>query len=257
VNNMKEIIKYKTFLATMIKKNLRGKYKKSLLGILWSFLNPLLQVTVYVIILPFVFKTEESNFLIFVLCGVIPWNWFSSAASLATTCVTSEAGLINKVYFPREIMPLSSVISTLINFLISCVIIVIFALIFGIGITWHIVFLPFIILVEFIFIYAVTLLVSALNVFARDIQFIVQFGLNLLFYATPVLYNTDVFPNTIKWIFKLNPLSQIILSFKDIFYYHSIPQIGNLLIVLLGSTILLIICRFIFKKLSKKFAEEL
>ena len=254
---MTELINYKTFLGTLIKKNLRGKYKKSILGILWSFLNPLLQVAIYVIILPFVLKTEETNYLIFVLGGVIPWNWFSSGVNLATTCVSNEQGLIKKIYFPHYMLPLSITISTFVNFLISCIIIFACAFITNVGISWHIVFLPILIIIEFIFIYAVSLLVSALNVFARDIQFIVQFGISLLFYATPVLYNTHVFPSSVKWIFKINPLSQIILSFKDIFYYHRIPQLGNLLIVFIGSVLLLIICRFIFIKLSKKFAEEL
>ena len=254
---MKELIQYKTFLYSLVRKDLRGKYKKSILGILWSFINPLLQVAIYVIILPFVMKTNESNFLIFVLCGIIPWNWFSGTVNTATTSITSDSALINKVYFPREVLPLSLVISTTINFLISCLIIVVFALIMGVGVTWHIVFLPILIIIEFILIYALSLLFSALNVFARDIQYMVAFILSLMFYATPILYNTNVFPNTVKWIFKLNPLSQIILSFKDIFYYHSIPQLGNLLIVFIGSLILLVICRFIFIKLSKKFAEEL
>ena len=254
---MNNLLKYKTFLYTLIKKNLRGKYKKSILGILWSFLNPILQVIIFVIILPFILKTKEENFLIFVLCGVIPWNWFASSVNLATTAITSEEGLIRKIYFPRYMLPLSITISTCVNFLISIIIIFVCAFITHLTITWHIIFLPLLVLIEFILIYAISLLVSALNVFARDIQFIVQFGINLLFYATPVLYNTDVFPVSVKWIFKLNPLSQIILSFKDIFYYHSIPQLGNLFIVLLGSIILLIICRLLFNKLSKKFAEEL
>ncbi len=248
---------YKTFLYTMIQKNLRGKYKHSVLGVLWSFINPLMQVAIYAIILPFVMKTPEDHFLIFVLCGIIPWNWFSSAVNLATTSITCDPNLINKVYFPREVIPLAVAISTTINFLISCVIILVFALIYNVGITWHIVFLPLLVFIEFIIVYALCLLVSALNVFARDVQFMVQFGISLLFYATPILYNTDVFPASVKWIFKLNPLSQIILSFKDIFYYHSIPQLSNLLVVLIGSILLFIICKLIFNKLSKKFAEEL
>ena len=125
----KELYQYRELLKTNVKKDIRGKYKASFLGVLWSFINPLLQVLVYAIVFPYIMKVQTENYLIFLICGIIPWTWFTTVISQGTTCITNNANLIKKVYFPREILPISIVTSGLINFLISCIIILIFVII--------------------------------------------------------------------------------------------------------------------------------
>ena len=117
----KELYKYREFLYTNVKKDIRGKYKASFLGVLWSFINPLLQVTVYAIVFPYLMRGSAiPNYLLFIICGIIPWTWFTMSMVNGTTCVTNSGNLIKKVYFPREILPISSVTSGCVNFLISC-----------------------------------------------------------------------------------------------------------------------------------------
>ena len=256
MNIFSELYNYRELLKTNVKKDIRGKYKASFLGILWSFINPLLQVLVYVIVFPYIMKVQTENYLIFLICGIIPWTWFTYTLSNGTTSITNNANLIKKVYFPREILPISVVTSGLINFLISCIIIVIFVLISGLGLSWHLVFLPFIALIQYIISLAIIFLLSAFNVYVKDVEYIVNFLIMMAFYATPILYSTQMFSGWIMWIFRLNPMAHLINAYRDIFYVHQIPQLTNLCILLLIGLIALIVCYYVYKKLEKRFAEE-
>ncbi len=252
-----ELYKYRELLKTTIKKDIRGKYKASFLGVLWSFINPLLQVLVYAIVFPYIMRVQTPNYLIFLICGIIPWTWFTYSLSNGTTSITNNANLIKKVYFPREILPISVVTSGLINFLISCVIILIFVLLGGVGLSWHLVFLPVIAIAQYLFTLAAVFLLSAFNVYVKDVEYMVVFLLNIFFYATPVLYSVDMFSGSwLAWIFKLNPMAHFINAYRDIFYVHQIPQLENILFLILLGFILVGLCYLVFKKLEKRFAEE-
>ena len=253
----KELYQYRELLKTNVKKDIRGKYKASFLGVLWSFINPLLQVLVYAIVFPYIMKVQTPNYLVFLVCGIIPWTWFTTSLTQGTTCITNNGNLIKKVYFPREILPISVVTSGLVNFLISCIIIVIFVLLGGLGLSWHLIFLPLIALIQYIFSLAFALLLGAINVYVKDVEYIVIFIINMLFYATPILYTTTMFDGWITWIFKLNPMAHLLNAYRDIFYVHEIPQIGNLMILLGIGIVALVVCYSIFKKLERKFAEEI
>ena len=252
-----ELYKYRELLKTTIKKDIRGKYKASFLGVLWSFINPLLQVLVYAIVFPYIMRVQTPNYLIFLICGIIPWTWFTYSLSNGTTSITNNSNLIKKVYFPREILPISVVTSGLINFLISCVIILIFVLLGGVGLSWHLVFLPVIAIAQYLFTLAAVFLLSAFNVYVKDVEYMVVFLLNIFFYATPVLYSVDMFSGSwLAWIFKLNPMAHFINAYRDIFYVHQIPQLENILFLILLGFILVGLCYLMFKKLEKRFAEE-
>jgi len=253
----KELHQYRELLKTSVKKDIRGKYKASFLGVLWSFVNPLLQVLVYAIVFPYIMRIKTENYLIFLITGIIPWNWFTTVVSQGSGVFIYNSNLIKKVYFPRVIMPLSIVTSGLVNFLISCIIILIFVLFSGVGITWHLAFLPLIALVQFLFSLAVVLVISAVNVYIRDVEYIVNFFLQMGFYATPILYTTAAFSGMITWIFKLNPMAHVINAYRDIFYLHNVPQIADLTIVGLISFGLVVLAYLLFNKLEKRFAEEL
>ena len=257
MNIFKELYNYRELLKTNVKKDIRGKYKASFLGILWSFVNPLLQVMVYAIVFPYIMKVQTENYLIFLICGIIPWTWFVTSISTGTSSIVNNSNLIKKVYFPRTIIPISIVTSGMINFLISCVIILAFVLCGGLGLSWHLVFLPFIIIIQYIVTLALVFLFSAIDVYIKDVEYIVAFFLNMAFYATPVLYSSELFEGWMMWIFRLNPMAHLINAYRDIFYVHQIPQMINLSILLGIGVILLIMCYLLFKKLEKRFAEEI
>ena len=252
----KELCKYREFLKTNVKKDIRGKYKGSFLGVLWSFVNPLLMALVYAIVFPFILKNSQDNYVTFIVIAILPWNWFTTVISQGTFCVLANAGIIKKVYFPREILPISTATSGLVNFIISVPIILLFILFSGIGFSWYILFLPLIAITQYILSLGIIFITSAIDVYVRDLEYIVNFVVMMLFYATPVLYSTTLFPEKYRWILYLNPMTTIINGYRDIFYYKQLPNILHLGIVLLISLLLVIVGYKAFKKMEKGFAEE-
>lgn len=252
----KELYQYRELLKTNVQKEIRGKYKGSFLGVLWSFLNPLLMVLVYALVFPYIMRTNVDNYLVYLITGVIPWNFFTTCITTGCNCVWINGGIIKKVYFPREILPISVVAAGLINFLISCVIILLFVLFGGIGFSIQLLWLPLIAIIQSALSLGLLFILSAINVYVRDIEYLVGFLLNLLFYATPILYTADMFPESIRWVLYLNPMTTIIESYRNIFYYQQSPALTSLMIVFAVSFMILIIGYLIFKKLERGFAEE-
>lgn len=257
MNVFKELYQYRELLKTNVKKDIRGKYKASFLGVLWSFVNPLLSVLVYAIVFPYIMRVQTPNYLLFLISGIIPYNWFTTVVSQSSGIFVYNSNIIKKVYFPREILPISAVTSGLVNFLISCIIILLFAIFGGVGISWHLVFLPFLALIQYVFTLGVSFILSALNVYIRDVEYIVSFVLQMLFYATPILYAVDMFHGWILWIFRINPMTHLINAYRDIFYVHQVPRLGTLSILFVICIAFLIISYKVFKKMEKGFAEEL
>ena len=253
-----DLYNYRELLKSNVKKEIRGKYKGSFLGILWSFVNPLLTTLVYAIVFPFILKNTEPHYVTFLIIGILPWTYFVTVVNQSSGSILYSGNIIKKVYFPREILPISVNLSGLVNFLISCLIIFIFLICSGIGFSWYILFLPLIILTEFILLQGISLIVSAVNVYVRDFEYIINFILSMLFYATPVLYSSALFEGSIiRDLVRLNPMATIIDCYRDVLFYQSMLHIKSLIIVLICSIILTWIGLKIFKKLERGFAEEI
>ena len=257
VSMIKELYNYRQLLKSNVKKEIRGKYKGSFLGVLWSFVNPLLMTLVYAIVFPIILKSTQPHYVTFIVIAILPWTWFTTVIAQGTTTMIANGGIIKKVYFPREILPISVNTSGLINFLISCLIIFIFLIFSGIGISWHIMFLPIIVIIQYILLQGIIFITSAINVYVRDAEYIINFFVMMLFYATPILYSSTLFPEKVRWILNLNPMTTIIDSYRSIFYYQTLPNFKMLFFVGIFSILLLFIGLAIFKKLKKGFAEEL
>lgn len=253
---IKELYQYRQLLKGNVSKEIRGKYKGSFLGILWSFVNPLLSVLVYAIVFPLVLKNTQPHYVTYLIIGIIPWTFFTTAISQGTTTVLVNGGIIKKVYFPREILPISVVTSALVNFIISCFIIFIFLIFSGIGFSIYVFILPIIILIQYILVLGIVFITSAVDVYVRDAEYIINFFINMLFYATPILYSADLFPAKFQWVLNLNPMAVVINSYRDILYYKQIPNFTLLGIVFLAGILILFIGIKIFKRLERGFAEE-
>lgn len=247
---------YREFLKSNVKKDIRGKYKGSFLGVLWSFINPLLSVLVYAIVFPYIMRIKIENYLIYLITGIIPWTFFTTSINMGMISVLSNADIIKKVYFPRIILPLSTVTSCLVNFLISCLIILLFCFGSGLGVSIHLIWLPIIALIQYIMLLGFTFILSAIEIYMRDIEHIVNFILSMAFYVTPILYTPDIFPNRLSWVLTINPMAYLVNAYRSIFFYQQIPNINELLIVSIFSFVIFMIGYFIFEKLQKGFAEE-
>ena len=251
-----ELYHYRELLKTNIKKEIRGKYKGSFLGVLWSFLNPLLMVLVYAIVFPYIMRVKQEHYLIYLITGIIPWNFFTTVVTSGCNCVWMNGGIIKKVFFPREILPISVVLAALVNFFISCIVILLFLIFGGVGLNINILWLPAIAIIQAIFSLGILFVLSAINVYVRDIEYLVAFFMNLVFYGTPILYNASMFPEKYQFILNLNPMTHFVGFYRDIFYNKVAPNLTTLFFLLLLSIIILIIGYFIFNKLEKGFAEE-
>lgn len=253
----KNLYEYRELLKSSIKKDVGGKYKNSELGVLWSFLYPLLQIAVYAIVFPLIMRSNMENYTVFVCCGLIPWNFFSTAISRSSFTMIENGNILKKVYFPREILPISVVTSEAVNFVISTIIILAFVLGTGMGLTWYVIFYPVILLIQYILLIGISLFVSSITVYFRDLQHFIGIALQLLFYATPIVYATNIIPESYQWILRLNPMTFIIDGYRSIFYYQQQPDFISLGITLLVSLILCVVGYLLFSKLQKRFAEEL
>ena len=254
----KNIYDYRELLKTNVKKDIRGKYKGSFLGILWSFLNPLLQVVVYYIVFPYLMRGANiPNYIVYLVTGIIPWTFFATVVTSGTTCIKSNQGIIKKVYFPREILPISATLSGLVNFFIACLIIILFCVFGGLGLSWHILLVPFIALIQFVITAGMVLGLSAINVYIQDTEYIIQFVINMLFYGTPILYPAELFPEAIRWVLYLNPFTHIVSAYRDFFMYHTLPAMSSVLYMVVMAIICFVLGMFIFRKLEKGFAEEI
>lgn len=206
----KNLYNYRELLKTNVKKEIRGKYKNSFLGVLWSFLNPLLQIAVYAIVFPLILRNTQENYVIFLCCGLIPWTFFATAISRSAFTMVENGNILKKVYFPREILPISVVTSEAVNFLISTIIILAFVLFSGLGITKYVLLYPIVFLAQYLLLLAISFIVSSICVYIRDLQHFIGIFLQLLFYATPIVYAADTIPEGFAWILQLNPMTYII-----------------------------------------------
>ena len=257
ISVFKNLYKYRELLKTNIKKEIRGKYKNSFLGVLWSFLNPLLQIAVYALVFPFILKNTQDNYVIFLCCGLIPWAFFSTTISRSAFTMVENGNIIKKVYFPREILPISVVTSETVNFLISTIIIIVFVIFGGIGLSKYIMLYPIVLLAQYLLLIAISLIVSSISIYIRDLQHLIGVALQLLFYAAPIVHTPESIPEQFKWILKCNPMTYIISGYRNIFYNQTMIELKPLLILIGCSVVACVIGYIIFNKLQKGFAEQL
>lgn len=252
------IYRYREMLINMVRRELRGKYKGSILGFLWTFINPLLQLVVYTIVFSNIMRMGVSNYEIFLFVALIPWMFFSTSVLSGAGSIIYNQSLVTKIYFPREILPLSVVTSNFINMIYCSVIVLAVVLFYHMNLNLEVWFmLPVIAFIEYILVIGIVLIVSALTVYFRDLEHILGIIIMAWQFLTPVMYPESFVPNQYQAILYLNPMTPIIISFRDVLYYGKMPVVENLVYAFLWSLIIFICGFLLFGKLQKDFAEEL
>ncbi len=257
MNVFRDLYNYRELLKTNVKKEIRGKYKGSWLGVIWTFLNPLLMLAVYAFVFPYILRVEVENYTIFMIVALIPWNFFTTAVVSGTSCININGMILKKVYFPREIIPISVTLSQCINFLITSIIMFIFILVSGVGFSIHLAFFPVLVLIQFILILGINFILSSITVFVNDVAHFVQVGMTLGFYATPIVYLSSMLPDQFQWAMRANPMAVLVEAYRSVLYYHEMPNMKWLIIWTIISFALLILGYMLFKRLEKTFVEEL
>lgn len=257
MRQLKELYDYREMMYNLVKKDLRTRYKGSVLGFLWTFINPLLQLIIYTIVFSLIMRCNVDQFYIYLFIALIPWIFFTTALQGGATSIIYGKDLIKKVYFPRAIIPLSVVNAAFMNMLFSMVIVFAALLISGIGLSIYIIFLPVVMAIEYLFALGLALIFAALTVYFRDLEHILGIVIMGWFYLTPIVYTMDMVPEELRGYYKFNPMTDIMAVYREILYYKQMPQLETLLGILMWSIIFIIVGYVLFQKLQKHFVEEL
>lgn len=255
---VKELWQYREMIITLVKRDLKSRYKGSVLGFFWMFLNPLLQLIVYTIVFSGILRMGIEKFYLFLFVALIPWSFFSTCLSAGTTVVYGQKEIVKKIYFPREVLPIAFTLSQFINMLLSFIVVLVVIFLSGIDIVPKAyLYLPVLMVIEFVLALGITFLVSSLNVYLRDIEHILSIVSMAWMYLTPVLYPVELVPEKYMTVFRLNPMTPLIVAYREILYYGKCPEITGLLSALELSLIVLAVGMITFSVLQRRFAEEL
>ncbi len=258
LKDLAEIIRYRELTSNLVSRDLKVKYKSSVLGFLWSLLNPLLMMMVYTVAFRYILEFGEKDFAFYFIVAFLPWNFFAMSVAFSVSTVVDNGNLLKKVYFPREILPLSVVLSSLVQFLLTGIVLVPAFIYFHHGIGLSILFLPIVILFHVIFTLGVALILSTLYVYFRDTRHFVEILLNIWFWVTPIIYRMDsIRHDSIRDLLSLNPMTQIIVAYRDILYRAQMPEPAAMAEILVVSVLTLFVGQVIFARYKWRFAEAI
>lgn len=254
--------KYKFLMMQLITRDFKVKYKRSVLGVVWSLLYPVLMMIVMAIVFSqmFRFKVEGINYLVYLMTGIIMFNYFSEATNNAMTSVVSNFALISKVYIPKYIFPIAKCLFIGINFILTLIpwIGLIILTQFGVGtypasINWYYLIIPYIFFCMFMFTIGIGMMLSCVSVFLRDVFYIYGIILTIWNYFTPVFYSIEILPEKLQSVFQFNPLYQFITAVRSIVLYGQRPSFTTLIIITLIGFGAMVIGSYIFKKNQDKY----
>ena len=236
LQRIKNIYTYRDMIYSLVRRELRGRYKGSVLGFLWTYINPLCQIIVYSAVFSVIFRVQIDKFYLYLTIGMMPWVFFNTSVQGGSTCVRAQADLVKKIYFPREVIPISYVTSAFVNMLFSFIIV--FFAVFAAGWGFNplaLLFLPLIMIIEYILALGIAFIVSAVTVYFRDLEQIVGVMMMAWIYLTPIMYDVDFIPEQFRTLFFINPMTPVIVVYHDILYYRVIPSSESLLQAVLVS----------------------
>lgn len=256
---LKELWQYREMIFNLVKRDLKSRYKESVLGFFWMLLNPLLQLCVYTIVFSVIMRTNNiDKYYLFLFVALVPWIFFNSCLTAGTSIIISQQDMIKKIYFPREVLPISFVLAQFINMFLSLIVVLIVSILSGVSITAQaIIQLPVIMAIEFILALGVTFIASALTVYFRDLEYIVNIISLAWMYLTPIIYSVEMVPEQLLTLFYLNPMTTITIAYRDILYYGIAPRLNTLLNAFIIGIFVLVIGNITFGKLKQHFVEEL
>lgn len=256
---LKDIYEYREMIFSLVRRDLRGRYKGSILGFLWTFINPLFQLLVYTFVFSFLLTNRSiEKYYLFLFVALIPWLFFSTSLSGGASCVRSQKEMVNKIYFPRIVLPISYVTSMLVNMLLSFIVVAVVILISGVGFDLKaLAYFPLIVVMEYILALGFAMITSAITVFFRDMEYILGIVTMAWQFLTPIMYPKDIIPEKYLFIYNLNPMTPIIEAYRSILYYKQPPELDTLAAGGIFSIILLVLGVIVFQNLQKHFSEEL
>ncbi len=251
----KKIEHYIDLIIVLTKKEIKVRYKNSILGYVWSVANPLMYAVIYYFVFKIVMKIQMKDYSLFLISGLFPWQWIVNSILCSCNSFVGNASLIKKVIFPRFSLPLAQVLNDAFHFLVSIPIIVIFALLSHKvpSVSW-LVLVPLMMIPTFLTVFGFSLVAASLNIYFRDFQYIINLIMTLLFYLTPVLYKVSFVPEKYKNLVLANPFTPIIINWRQLFLNNRI-NFDYFALSVFSSVVILIVGFQVYRKLQSRFAE--
>lgn len=251
-----ELWQRRSLLSLFALNDVKLRYRNSVLGFLWTFLEPLLMLSVLYFVFTNIIKNTVENYPLYLLLGLIIWYMFSRATSGGLTSLLDKSGIIQKVYFRREIVVISSCLSAFIMMAFEFGAFAVFVISFQFVPPVTIFLLPLVLVDLFVLCIGISFILSILNVYFRDIRFIWQVALQAGFFLSPIFYKLDTFPEQIRWILNLNPIVTILDSSRDLALYGTLPSIGSIIYLVVTTSIIFITGYLFFKGKQKTIVEQ-
>lgn len=252
-----ELWRYRALVAALAGRDLKGRYRGSVLGFLWTFLNPLLLLLVYALVFSVYFRVQMEHYAVFMFTGLLPWIFFSQGLMEGAGAIVDGGSLVTKVLFPQQVLPAVKVASNFINFLLSLPILLIFMLADGLRPGLTMLAFPAVALVHVVFTFACVLVLCVATVFMRDTRHILGNLITLWFFLTPVLYPLTQVPERWRWLVYLNPAAVFTLSYQDALFWGRWPRWDHLSLLALFSLVILAVGARIFEHYKEYFAEKI
>jgi lipopolysaccharide transport system permease protein len=253
-----ELVRYRSLVTNLVAKDLKVRYKSSVLGFLWSLLNPLLMMLVFTFVFTQLLGETIPHFPVFVLIGLLSWNWTAASVTGGTTALVDNAPLISKVYFPRMLLPVSVVASNMVNYVLAFPVVFLFMAIYRMEFTPWILYLPVIVFVQATFLVGLVLVLSALHMYFRDTIVLVSVGLTAWFFMTPIFYRVeDVASDYVSQMYWLNPMASIVAELHTILYYGGVPDPLFMARTFVTALVLLAIGYALFSRVNHHIGEHL
>lgn len=257
LKHLKILCSYHELLANITLRDIKARYKQSLLGTTWAIIQPLSLMLIFTVVFSKFLRMPTTGlpYPIFAYCALLPWSFFANALTFAVPSLINNSNLVTKIYFPREIFPLASVMSCFFDFLIAAILFVFMMFYYRVHLSCYVFFTPLIIFIQILFTLGISFFASAVIVFFRDVRYIVPLGLQLWMFATPVVYPTSLVPARYLPVYMLNPMAGIMDSYRRVLLFGEPPNAKYLGIAFLISIITFASAYGFFKKVEMKFAD--
>lgn len=249
--------RYRFLTRYLVAREINAKYKGSVLGFVWSLLNPLLNLTVYSVVFSVFLRLNIPHFSLFLLSGLLPWTWFQQSIATSAASLIAQSSVIKKVSFPREVIPMSVVLANTVNFFLSLAVLLLLAAVMRYPVHWSWCLVPVVAVPLFFAVLGASLLVSVLTAYFRDIEHLLNVVLFAWLYMTPIMYEKTMVPLRLRWLITVNPMSSVVSQFQRVIYYGELPRWGLLSIELVAALGIFYLGLLGFRRTSSRLAEVL
>jgi lipopolysaccharide transport system permease protein len=251
------IVEYRELIKILTISELKVKYQSSVLGFAWSLLNPLLMMLVLYLVFSNVFKAGQDQFALYLLIGIVSWRFLANWSSASMGAIVGKSSLVTKIYIPRQVLVISNVLSCFISSILEFLVLVPLLIILGAGLSYYILLFPAIHLIHFMIVYGISLILASLYVYYRDLNQIWEVLIQIGFFLSPIVYPLATVPPEYLKYYMLNPITALIQMYRDVLLYHRLPSLESTALTVAAGLILMAAGSLIFKRLERRFAEEI